>query len=138
MLKRLGWRGLLVGLVIRLAAGGTFAWASIPNSANRHDHRVLSDERYEQGRSSRDRLPGWPRSATGQAMLTWPSRGFRWRGPWGSYVSYGVNDVVRYNGSAYIAKLREHERHSDEPDLLGVDGLARCHRRYRADRFVVM
>jgi hypothetical protein len=34
MLKRLGWRGLLAGLVVGLAAGGTFAWAAIPNSTS--------------------------------------------------------------------------------------------------------
>jgi dienelactone hydrolase len=70
MLKRLGWRGLLVGLVVGLAVGGTFAWAAIPtsttgaitacyptNGASKGSLRVID---YQAG----------VRCASGQAMLT--------------------------------------------------------------------
>jgi uncharacterized protein YjbI with pentapeptide repeats len=33
-MKKLGWRGLLVGLMVGLAAGGTAAWAAIPDSTS--------------------------------------------------------------------------------------------------------
>jgi len=103
MLKRLGLRGLLVGLVVGLAAGGTFAWAAIPDSAtgmiaacyprSGPNKGVLRIVDHQAGRAC----------TSSEAMIMWPSRGFRWRGQWQSSTAYAVNDVVGSNGSAYIA-----------------------------------
>ncbi|MGO9877093.1 MAG: pentapeptide repeat-containing protein [Acidimicrobiia bacterium] len=103
MLKRLGLPGLVVGLVVGLAAGGTFAWAAIPDSAtgmiaacyprsgpNKGVLRIID---HQAGRAC----------TSSEAMVMWPSRAFRWRGQWQSSTAYAVNDVVGSNGSAYIA-----------------------------------
>jgi hypothetical protein len=103
--KRLGWRGLLVGLVVGLAIGGTFAWAAIPSSSNGNITACYPTSGTSKGALRVIDYQAGQRCASGQATLTWPSRGFRWRGPWLGSVAYSVNDVVRYNGSAYIARL---------------------------------
>jgi len=103
MLKRLGLRGLLVGLVVGLAIGGTFAWAAIPDSAtgmiaacyprSGPNKGVLRVVDHQAGRAC----------TSSEAMIMWPSHGFRWRGQWQAGTAYAVNDVVGSNGSTYIA-----------------------------------
>lgn len=105
MLRRLGSRALLVGLVIGLAAGGTFAWAAIPATSTGNIVACYPTSGTSKGALRVVDYQAGQRCISGEAQLTWPTRGFRWRGPWFGSVAYGVNDVVRYNGSAYIAKL---------------------------------
>jgi hypothetical protein len=38
-----------------------------------------------------------------EALLAWPSRGFRWRGTWNNSTAYAPNDVIAFHGSTYIA-----------------------------------
>jgi hypothetical protein len=38
-------------------------------------------------------------------MLSWQANGMRWKGGWLASTAYSANDVVRYNGSTYVAKL---------------------------------
>jgi hypothetical protein len=103
MLKRLGWRGFVIGLIVGLAAGGTFAWAAIPDSlvgtiaacypTSGPDKGLLRVVDHQAGRAC----------GKGQALLQWPTRGFRWGGQWHGNHAYSINDVVAYNGSSYIA-----------------------------------
>lgn len=105
LINRLGWRGLLVGLVIGLATGGTFAWASIPNSTTGAVNACYPTSGTSKGALRVIDYQAGARCASGEALLSWSSRGVRWRGPWNGTVAYSVNDVVRYSGSAYIARL---------------------------------
>ena len=88
--------------VTALVVGG-IVYATIPNNMNgditacyrtkapnKGELRIID---HEAGRACR----------SNEAMLAWPSRGFSWRGTWQSGVAYKTNDVVSYNGSAYIA-----------------------------------
>ena len=42
--------------------------------------------------------------STAETAITLPARGFRWRGPWSATATYRADDVVRFFGSAYIAR----------------------------------
>jgi Pentapeptide repeats (8 copies) len=82
---------------------GGFAWATIPDNMNgnisacfrlvapnKGSMRVID---HQEGRACH----------SDERLLTWSTRGFRWRGQWNGRVAYKPNDVVGYNGSSYIA-----------------------------------
>jgi hypothetical protein len=82
---------------------GGFAWATIPDNMNgnisacfrlvgpnKGSMRVID---HQDGRACH----------SDERLLTWSTRGFRWRGQWNSRVAYKPNDVVGYNGSSFIA-----------------------------------
>jgi hypothetical protein len=104
VMRRPGLRfGLLIGIVVGLAAGGTFAWAAIPDTTTGAVTACYPTSGTTKGALRVIDYQSGQRCPAGQAMLTWPTRGFRWRGLWIGSTAYGVNDVVRYNGSAFIA-----------------------------------
>jgi hypothetical protein len=88
--------------VTAVALGG-IAWATIPNNMNgditacvravkpnKGSVRIID---HQEGRACHK----------GEDMVTWSSRGFKWRGQWNFRTKYQPNDVVGYNGSSYIA-----------------------------------
>ena len=103
MLRRLGWPGfLLIGLVAGSAVGVTVAWAAFPF----HPTPSTITACYPQSGSGKGQLRfiDYTRGARchiGEAMLTW-QRNVRWRGEWSAATDYSANDIVRYNGSAYV------------------------------------
>ncbi len=104
MLKRPGWLGvLIVGVIIGLAAGGAVVWATIPDNTTGTITACYPTSGTSQGALRVINYQAGTRCKAGEALLQWPSRSFRWRGAWTSTTAYTVNDVVRYNGSAYIA-----------------------------------
>src|SRR4051812_28965 len=98
MLKRPGWlAALIVGVVIGLAAGGAVVWATIPNSTTGAITACYPTSGSYKGVLIVIDYQAGARCESGEVMLTWPSRSFRWRGAWTSTTAYTVNDVVRYN-----------------------------------------
>ena len=39
----------------------------------------------------------------GEAMLSWPSHGLRWRGTWKGTTTYSPDDAVEYKGSTFVS-----------------------------------
>ena len=105
-MQRLGLKsGLLLGLVVGLAAGGTFAWAAIPDSTSGTITACYPTSGTSKGALRIIDYQAGTRCATGEALLQWQRNVLRWRGAWVSTASYAANDGVLYNGSAYVAKL---------------------------------
>jgi hypothetical protein len=82
---------------------GGIAWATIPNNMNGDITACVRAVKPDKG-SVRiiDRQEGRA-CHKGEDMVTWSTRGFKWRGQWNSHTKYKANDVVGYNGSSYIA-----------------------------------
>ena len=101
MLKRIGFRGLLVGLLVGLCVGGTFAWASIPNSksgqvtgcyttgATTKTLRVIDFEAGERCKAT-------------ETYVSLQARGVRFTGAWSASTVYSINDLVLNGGSSFI------------------------------------
>jgi hypothetical protein len=96
---------LLMGLVVGLAVGGTFAWAAIPDNATGTVTACYPTTGTSKGALRVIDYQAGIRCLSGEAMLQWQRNPLRWRGVWSSTASYAANDAVYYNGSAYLAKL---------------------------------
>ena len=103
MLGRLGWRGLFAGLFVGLAVGGTFASAAIPTGTTGNIWACYRVAGPSKGAVRIiDHQAGQACNA-GEAMLSWPSHGLRWRGTWSGALTYSQDDAVAYQGSTFVS-----------------------------------
>ena len=102
MFKHLGARGLVVGLIVGLAAGGTFAWAAIPGSATGTITACYATTGPSKGLLRVVDYQADPRCGAGETMLRWQADGMRWRGTWRSGQTYYAGDVVTHLRYSYV------------------------------------
>jgi hypothetical protein len=85
-----------------LVVGG-IAWAAIPSGT---DGNIWACYRttapYKGAIRIIDHQAGRACNA-GEAMLSWPSHGLRWRGTWHGTTTYSPDDAVAYNGSTFVS-----------------------------------
>ena len=105
MLKRLGWRGMLVGLVVGLGAGGTLASAAIPTGTTGNIWACYRITGPNKGALRIVDHQAGQACHAGEAMLSWPSHGLRWRGTWSPTSTYSPNDAVSYQGSSFVSLI---------------------------------
>jgi len=92
----------MASTVTALVVGGV-AWATIPNSTTGTITACYPTSGASKGALRVIDAQAGAHCLAGEGTITWPTRGFRWRGTWSGVTAYGTNDVVRYNGAAYVA-----------------------------------
>src|SRR6185437_9826144 len=85
-----------------LVVGG-IAFATIPNNLDGSISACMSTVAPTKGQIRIIDHQAGRACRHGEQMVSWSTRGFRWRGVWSNGAAYKTNDVVSYNGSSYIA-----------------------------------
>ena len=102
MLKRIGFRGLVVGLIAGLAVGGTFAWAAIPGGVNGQISACYPTSGANKGVLRVIDYQTGERCAAGETLLNWQQKGLRFLGTYSATTVYSVNDLVTSGGRAFV------------------------------------
>jgi hypothetical protein len=102
MWKRIGVRGLAVGVIAVLAVGGAVAYASIPGSTSGQITACYPSSGANAGVLRVIDYQGGGRCGAGEVLITWQQKGMRFMGQWSSSTVYSVNDVVTQGGRAFV------------------------------------
>jgi hypothetical protein len=102
MLKRIGFRGVLIGLVVGLAVCGTFAWAAIPSSVSGLITACYPNSGTSKGVLRVIDAEAGATCAAGETQIKWQSKGVRYMGAWSASTTYFVNDLVTDSGGSFI------------------------------------
>jgi hypothetical protein len=105
MLKRIGFRGLAVGLIAGLAVGGTFAYAAIPSANSGQISACYPTSGANKGALRVIDYDAGARCAAGEVLVNFQQNGIRFRGAWKAGAVYSVNDLVTDGGRAFVRIL---------------------------------
>jgi hypothetical protein len=103
-IRRVGWPGLVTGVVIGLVMGGTVSWATIPDGVHGKIDGCFVVSGPNKGALRVIDTQNGERCRDGEHGLEWDVKGLRWRGAWTADYHYADNDAVRYAGAMWIAK----------------------------------
>jgi hypothetical protein len=103
MLKRIGLRGVVVGLVVALALCGTLAWAVIPSSVSGLISACYPNSGPSKGVLRVIDAQSGATCAAGESLIKWQQNGIRFQGAWSPSKQYFTNDLVTQNGGAFVA-----------------------------------
>jgi hypothetical protein len=101
VLKRIGIRGALLGLVVAVAVG-TFAWGAIPNSVSQQITACYPNSGPDKGILRVIDAQGGATCAAGETTISWQQKGMRFMGAYNGATPYRQNDVVISGGRAFV------------------------------------
>jgi hypothetical protein len=100
----------IVCTVLGASIVGGIAWAAIPGSGSGVITACYPTSGTTKGQLRVIDYQAGARCTASERILTWQSRGMRFMGEWSSTTSYGRDNVVTHESSAYVAILSNTNR----------------------------